>query len=119
MLIFGADIDDQRAGRDLERSTGMAIRTALKRTAEVVGNGLPEMIAVGQGRSADRYRPNIKRIDVRGEVVAAAEQSYFVAKLPLQFFDEPGSFLVRRVDCIQNLGRFFREARAFHPRPRL
>ena len=73
MLIFRADIHCERPCCRAEGSTGLTIRSALERPSKVIGDGLSEVIAIGQGRPADRHGSGVDRLNASCQILFAIE----------------------------------------------
>src|SRR5271170_5976166 len=100
MLKLSTKIKREGAGSGPHRSASLSVGAFTERPAVVIRNCLTEMVAIGQCRSADRYRSGVYGFDPRGLIRFAVEQSQFVCeflfKLTLHFGDSRGDTLVYR-----------------------
>ena len=119
MLVFGPHVNCQRARCRACTSPGLSVHSAFKRTTEVVGNRLSEVITVCQRRPADRHDSRVNRLHVRREIPSSTQQILLVGKFPLQAGLQIGCARAGVWILLQVFVCFFCQSRAFHARPRL
>src|ERR1017187_5298295 len=77
MLILTPNIKGEASCRAVARETVVSVEALCIGTAEVIDNGLAEMIAVVQWRPIDRYISGVDRFNFRRIVRSAVEESQF------------------------------------------
>ena len=93
MLVFTAQIKDDRSGRRASRHAGHIIETLLVGPSEVVDDRLAKMIAVGQRLPGDAGHAGVNRFSLGAQVAAAVfEKGALTGKFQVQGAVDTASF---------------------------
>ena len=120
MLKLTADVESERAIRDPSRYSGNVVESLFLRAAEVVIDGLCEVIAVSERFSRNFRRTRVGRFHPEFSVVSATEPVEFSAEFLRQILIQPSrfatAFIVRdAISCFADLARTFQSRPGAHP----
>src|ERR1017187_436520 len=101
MLILTPNIKGEASCRAVARETVVSVEALCIGTAEVIDNGLAEMIAVVQWRPTDRYISGVDRFNFRRIVRSAVEESQFECEFLFELKFKGGDCFRRAAVCLQ------------------
>src|ERR1700730_16853546 len=94
MVVFCVNVQREGACRGTEGSAGLPVCPALKWPAEIIRDSLSEVIAIGQGRPANRDCSGINGFKICRNIPASAQQIDFVSEFLRQLRMQPSCLLL-------------------------
>ena len=80
MLVFSANVKREWAGNGMRAHAGDGVEALRVGAAEVVNDGLPEVVAVAQWRSGDVRDARINRVEAHSNIGRAIQARGFVCE---------------------------------------